>query len=161
MLVRLQHLNIIGVWPSLVGRLSGGQEVVGSSPTIPTMSFGSTISRERVSAPQGCLNPAPVGTLQHGIEDEVEESPACRAGGSGFNSRRSRHHWGVAQLAELLVLSQTVEGSSPSTPFNSREKPWERGPVWSGRLPVTQEIEGSNPFVPAMGNRGSEAQIHP
>lgn len=24
-----------------------------------------------------------------------------------------------------------------------------RGPVWSGRLPVTQEIEGSNPFARA------------
>lgn len=27
---------------------------------------------------------------------------------------------------------------------------WVRGPAWSGRLPVTQEIGGSNPLGPAM-----------
>ncbi len=26
---------------------------------------------------------------------------------------------------------------------------WARGPAWSGRLPVTEKIEGSNPFGPA------------
>ena len=27
---------------------------------------------------------------------------------------------------------------------------WGRGKVWSLRLPVTQEVAGSNPVVPAM-----------
>ena len=29
--------------------------------------------------------------------------------------------------------------------------PWGRGKVWSLRLPVTQEVAGSNPVVPARG----------
>ena len=28
---------------------------------------------------------------------------------------------------------------------------WGRGEVWSSRLPVTQEVAGSNPVVPAFG----------
>ena len=28
---------------------------------------------------------------------------------------------------------------------------WGRGKVWSLRLPVTQEVAGSNPVVPALG----------
>ena len=28
---------------------------------------------------------------------------------------------------------------------------WGRGEVWSSRLPVTQEVAGSNPVVPAKG----------
>ena len=28
---------------------------------------------------------------------------------------------------------------------------WGRGEVWSSRLPVTQEVAGSNPVVPAIG----------
>ena len=28
---------------------------------------------------------------------------------------------------------------------------WGRGKVWSLRLPVTQEVAGSNPVVPAIG----------
>ena len=27
---------------------------------------------------------------------------------------------------------------------------WGRGEVWSSRLPVTQEVAGSNPVVPAI-----------
>ena len=30
-------------------------------------------------------------------------------------------------------------------------KYWGRGKVWSLRLPVTQEVAGSNPVVPALG----------
>ena len=30
---------------------------------------------------------------------------------------------------------------------------WGRGKVWSLRLPVTQEVAGSNPVVPAKQNR--------
>ena len=32
-----------------------------------------------------------------------------------------------------------------------RDSYWGRGKVWSLRLPVTQEVAGSNPVVPAQG----------
>lgn len=34
---------------------------------------------------------------------------------------------------------------------------WARGPAWSGRLLVTEEIEGSNPFGPA---KEGETPLH-
>ena len=32
--------NMIGTWPSLVRRLTGGQEIGGSNPLVPTMIWG-------------------------------------------------------------------------------------------------------------------------
>ena len=56
----------------------------------------------------------------------------------------------IAQLAEHLRHMQGVGGSSPLPPIKIRRKHivgmWPSG---LGRLPVTQEIAGSNPVVPA------------
>ncbi len=35
----MQHKILIGIWPSPVRRLSGGQEITGSNPVIPTNSY--------------------------------------------------------------------------------------------------------------------------
>ena len=44
---------------------------------------------------------------------QLVSTPACHAGGHGFESRTHRHA-GIAQLVEQLPCKETVLGSSPS-----------------------------------------------
>ena len=45
--------------------------------------------------------------------------------------------------------------------MNSFSNSWARGPAWSGRLLVTEEIEGSNPFGPAFARHSGLRRAKP
>ena len=86
-------MYINGVWPSLVGRLDGVQEVAGSNPVIPTIRVCSSVVEHVVDihgAESSILSTPTIGSLSEMDITEVYEtsSPSSTLGETANYFRR-------------------------------------------------------------------------
>jgi hypothetical protein len=140
-----------GVWSSLVARGTHDPEVRGSNPLTPTTSALGGRARRADSA-------TAVKERSRRSKDREANPTRCPVVQPLTVDLGPNHaHGGVAQWQSTSLITRgPVDQDHPPLPL-----PRPVGAAWSARLPVKEEVAGSNPVRAAKGANGLASPVRP